>query len=58
MGDVVTTSAAETTAGHESTAPPGSRWLALVLLSLAQPMLILDVTVVNMAYPPSACSPE
>jgi len=32
-------------------APPSRRWLALGLLSLAQLMLILDVTVVNVALP-------
>lgn len=31
--------------------PPATRWLALGLLSLAQLMLIIDVTVVNIALP-------
>ena len=48
----MTTSAPATAAGHAGSAPPGSRrWLALSLLSLAQLMLILDVTVVNVALP-------
>lgn len=48
----MTTSALATATGHAGPAPPGSRrWLALGLLSLAQLMLILDVTVVNVALP-------
>lgn len=39
-------------AGHAETAPPGRRrWWALALLSAAQFMLILDVTVVTIALP-------
>src|SRR6266567_3800322 len=48
----MTTSAPATAAGYVGSAPLGSRrWLALSLLSLAQLMLILDVTVVNVALP-------
>src|SRR6266568_2496102 len=48
----MTTSAPATAAGYAGSAPLGSRrWLALSLLSLAQLMLILDVTVVNVALP-------
>src|SRR6266568_4442375 len=48
----MTTSAPATAARHAGSAPLGSgRWLALSLLSLAQLMLILDVTVVNVALP-------
>src|SRR6266567_9115322 len=51
-GAVMTTSAPATAAGYAGSAPLGSRrWLALSLLSLAQLMLILDVTVVNVALP-------
>src|SRR6266571_2624575 len=51
-GAVMTTSAPATAARHVGSAPLGSRrWLALSLLSLAQLMLILDVTVVNVALP-------
>jgi len=32
-------------------APPRSAWWALVVLALAQLMLVLDVTVVNVALP-------
>src|SRR3954449_1163873 len=36
---------------HPDTAPDPGRWRALVLLCLAQFMLIVDVTVVNVALP-------
>ena len=36
---------------HAATAPDPQRWRALVLLCLAQFMVILDVTVVNVALP-------
>ena len=48
----MTTSAPQSTAEHGAAGPPRSRrWLALGLLALAQLMLILDVTVVNVALP-------
>ena len=49
----MTTSAAPARDGRRGVAAPGQprRWLALVLLCLAQFMLILDVTVVNVALP-------
>ena len=34
-----------------TTAPDPRRWQALILLSLAQFMVILDITVVNVALP-------
>src|SRR5215471_3147556 len=49
--------AAMTAAGPGAPHPPGrrpavrSRWLALALLAAAQLMLVLDVTVVNVALP-------
>ncbi len=48
----MTTSAAQTAAGRAEAAPYGRKaGLALVLLCLAQLMLVLDVTVVNVALP-------
>ena len=48
----MTTPASATKGARGGTvAPPSRRWLALGLLSLAQLMLILDVTVVNVALP-------
>ncbi len=48
----MTTPASTTTGAPGGTAAlPSRRWLALGLLSLAQLMLILDVTVVNVALP-------
>ena len=48
----MTTSAPPSTAEHAAPPPPQPRrWLVLGLLSLAQLMLILDVTVVNLALP-------
>ena len=40
--------------GPQSRLP--SRWAALALLASAQLMLVLDVTVVNVALSPCACS--
>jgi MFS family permease len=52
MGDVMTTSETAATTERRAAAPrTRSRWLALALLCLAQFMLILDVTVVNVALP-------
>ncbi len=46
------TSAAVTGAAREAARQPGrKRWAALVLLAVAQLMLVLDVTVVNVALP-------
>src|ERR1700756_1805732 len=46
------TSAPVTRAGIEAARTPGRRrWTALALLAVAQLMLILDVTVVNVALP-------
>lgn len=48
----MTTSSPESTAEYGTTAPARSgRWVALGLLCLAQLMLMLDVTVVNVALP-------
>src|SRR6516225_5172038 len=52
LGEAMTTSAPPSTAEHAAPPPPQPRrWLVLGLLSLAQLMLILDVTVVNLALP-------
>jgi MFS family permease len=52
MGDAMTTSTTAATTERRDTAPrTRNRWLPLGLLCLAQFMLILDVTVVNVALP-------
>ncbi len=43
--------AAAPAAGVRATAPPDRRWWALVVIMLAQLMVVLDATVVNVALP-------